>query len=713
MRFVEYALTKFNKVNNYYNENPDDLEKGLNAIKLKIKYNIDVDKSLYDKLGNKLYNILDENLSNMYSGISNTFYRDFPEGIPDDDILVLINQINHYITGDMHPIFENKVVNNYNLYDIDKKIKATPVRTISLSNNLYLEILNNFLGYESNISETDYKFLEMIVKYKVDISTLDKKIIKNRTLAMHLIHALLEKRNYFNVQQMYPYIKTVNDVMKYVDICTYKKYSYIKTVNDVMEYVDICTYKKYYNDEELHALSSYDYNCIFSMFAHVLENQKLENAFSDIKLNEGKIKKLLYLSNGYISKGNKEIYNTLKNLVFNTKLKSVNSLVDDMIDKGEYDKLAYNYPSLFIRKYTVISSRKDFKLGEISEKSYKKLLELPTRMIIQLFNRLVRDKDIPTVYDTAKGFVVKDKPYKHIKLSNLIYMLLNEKLKPLLKQGINEVYNILLDEYKKSAESNETFKEYCSKFDDFPKIYYSVPTSSKDISSLKSIPYSRFKLPKSSYISLYTKWKEDTDIDLSAKLISENSSVDCAYYTQRVKINNDTIATHSGDITRNPDTSKYVSERIIIDKDKALKNGIKYIFVNDFSYQGKPLNESDVHIGIQAVDKFESLNENLEDTYFDTVPDTDRTSFSFLLIDLENNEVVIVNKSLNTINFGVNAIDNSYLKVADFVNSISKTNINLNNISNYIPDLTDEELNILSLSCCSPDLSKVILDKFK
>ena len=508
---------------------------------------------------------------------------------------------------------------------------------------------------------------------------------------MHLIHALLEKRNQFKVSQMYPYIKTINDVIKYLDICCLKKY----------------------HTKELSALSSYDYNCIFSMFSHVLEKQKLENAFSDIKLNEGKIKKLLYLSNGYISKGNKEIYNTLKNLVFNTKLKSVNSLIDEMINNSEYDKIAYNYPSLFIRNYTVISSRKDFKSGEISEKSYKKLLELPTRMIIQLFNRLVRDKDIPAVYDTAKGFVVKDTPYKHIKLSNLIYILLNEKLKPLLKQGINEVYNILLDEYKKSAESNETFKEYCSKFDDFPKIYYSVPTSSKDISSLKSIPYSRFKLPKSSYISLYTKWKEDTDIDLSAKLISENSSVDCAYYTQRVKINNDTIATHSGDITRNPDTSKYVSERIIVDKDKALKNGIKYIFVNDFSYQGKPLNESDVHIGIQAVDKFESLNENLEDTYFDTVPDTDRTSFSFLLIDLENNDVVIVNKSLNTINSGVNAIDNSYLKVADFVNSISKTNINLNNISNYIPDLTDEEINILSLSCCSPDLSKVILDKFK
>lgn len=691
MRFVEYALTKFNKVNNYYNETPDDLEKGVNAIKLKIKYNVDVDKTLYDKLGNKLYNMLDKNLSNMYSGISNTFYRDFPEGIPDDDILVLINQINHYITGDMNPIFEDKPINNYKLYDINKKIKATPVRTISLSNNLYLEILNNFLDYESNISEMDYKFLEMIIKHKINVYDLDKKVIKNRELAMHLIHALLEKRNQFKVSQMYPYIKTINDVIKYLDICCLKKY----------------------HTKELSALSSYDYNCIFSMLSHVLEKQKLENAFSDIKLNEGKIKKLLYLSNGYISKDNKEIYNTLKNLVFNTKLKSVNNLIDEMISNSEYDKIAYNYPSLFIRKYTVISSRKDFKSGEISEKSYKKLLELPTRMIIQLFNRLVRDKDIPAVYDTAKGFVVKDKPYKHIKLSNLIYMLLNEKLKPLLKQGINEVYNILLDEYKKSAESNETFKEYCSKFDDFPKIYYSVPTSSKDISSLKSIPYSRFKLPKSSYISLYTKWKEDTDIDLSAKLISENSSVDCAYYTQRVKINNDTIATHSGDITRNPDTSKYVSERIIIDKDKALKNGIKYIFVNDFSYQGKPLNESDVHIGIQAVDNFESLNENLEDTYFDTVPDTDRTSFSFLLIDLENNEVVIVNKSLNTINFGVNAIDNSYLKVADFVNSISKTNINLNNISNYIPDLTDEELNILSLSCCSPDLSKVILDKFK
>ena len=691
MRFVEYALTKFNKVNNYYNENPDDLEKGLNAIKLKIKYNIDVDKSLYDKLGNKLYSILDENLSNMYSGISNTFYRDFPNGIPDNEILVLINQINHYITGDMNPIFEDKPINNYKLYDISKKIKANPVRIISLSNNLYLDVLNNFLEYESNISETDYKFLEMIIKYKVNVDDLDKKVIKNRELAMHLIHALLEKRNQFKVSQMYPYIKTINDVIKYLDICCLKKY----------------------HTKELSALSSYDYNCVFSMFSHVLEKQKLENAFSDIKLNEGKIKKLLYLSNGYISKGNKEIYNTLKNLVFNTKLKSVNSLIDEMINNSEYDKIAYNYSSLFIRKYTVISSRKDFKSGEISEKSYKKLLELPTRMIIQLFNRLVRDKDIPTVYDTAKGFVVKDKPYKHIKLSNLIYMLLNEKLKPLLKQGINEVYNILLDEYKKSAESNETFKEYCSKFDDFPKIYYSVPTSSKDISSLKSIPYSRFKLPKSPYISLYTKWKEDTDIDLSAKLISENSSVDCAYYTQRVKINNDTIATHSGDITRNPDTSKYVSERIIIDKDKALKNGIKYIFVNDFSYQGKPLNESDVHIGIQAVDKFELLNENLEDTYFDTIPDTDRTSFSFLLIDLENNDVVIVNKSLNTINSGVNAIDNSYLKVADFVNSISKTNINLNNISNYIPDLTDEELNILSLSCCSPDLSKIILDKFK
>lgn len=692
MRFVEYALTKFNKVNNYYNENPDDLEKGLNAIKLKIKYNIDVDKSLYDRLGNKLYSILDENLSNMYSGISNTFYIDFPNGIPDNELLVLINQINHYITGDMNPIFEDKPINNYKLYDISKKIKATPVRIISLSNNLYLDVLNNFLDYESNISETDYKFLEMIIKYKVNVDDLDKKVIKNRELAMHLIHALLEKRNSFNVQQMYPYIKTVNDVMKYVDICTYKKY---------------------YNDEELHALSSYDYNCIFSMFAHVLETQKLENAFSDIKLNEDKIKKLLYLSNGYISKANKEIYNTLKNLVFNTKLKSVNSLVDDMIDKGEYDKLAYNFPSFFIRKYSVIANKEDFKSGEISEKSYKKLLELPTRMIIQLFNRLVRDKNIPAVYDTAHGFVVKDKPYKHIKLSNLIYSLLYEKLSSLLKDGINEVNKILLEEYKKSSESNETFKEYCSKFDDFPKIYYSVPTTSKDISSLKSIPYSRFKLPKSSYISLYTKWREDVDVDLSAKLIGSGTEEDCSYYNPRIREGNELIALHSGDITRNPDTSKFVSERIIIDKEKAIKHGFKYIFVNDFSYTGEPLNESDVHIGIQAVDKFESLNENLEDTYFDTIPDTDRTSFSFLLIDLENNEVVIVNKSLNTINFGVNAIDNSYLKVADFVNSISKTNINLNNISNYIPDLTDEELNILSLSCCSPDLSKVILDKFK
>ena len=394
MRFVEYALTKFNKVNNYYNENPDDLEKGLNAIKLKIKYNIDVDKSLYDKLGNKLYNILDENLSTMYSGISNTFYKDFPNGIPDNEILVLINQINHYITGDMNPIFEDKVINNYKLYDISKKIKATPVRIISLSNDLYLEVLNNFLEYESNISETDYKFLEMIIKYKVNVDVLDKKVIKNRELAMHLIHALLEKRNQFKVSQMYPYIKTINDVIKYLDICCLKKY----------------------HTKELSALSSYDYNCVFSMFSHVLEKQKLENAFSDIKLNEGKIKKLLYLSNGYISKGNKEIYNTLKNLVFNAKLKSVNSLIDEMINNSEYDKIAYNYPSLFIRKYTVISNRKDFKSGEISEKSYKKLLELPTRMIIQLFNRLVRDKDIPAVYDTAKGFVVKDTPYNHIKL---------------------------------------------------------------------------------------------------------------------------------------------------------------------------------------------------------------------------------------------------------------------------------------------------------
>lgn len=692
MNFAEYALMKYNKVNDYFNEaTPIDIEKGVNAIKLKIKYNVAVDNKLYDRLSTKLYNVLDKTLHKMYSCIDNTFYKHFPNDVPDDELLILINQFNHYISGSMQPIFTKDFEKQQSCSGlskkISKKINAKPVRTLSISNDLYLEVLNNLLDSTSNLSNLDYRMAETIIKHKIDVKDLPKKVIDNRTLAIHLIYALLQKRKSFKVEQFYPYIKTVNDVIKYYDICTKHRYSSSKEC--------------YLYQPECIGLSSYDYNNIFKLLSAVLEKQKLKNAFSDMKTNENTIKRLLYYSNGYLNKDNKKIHQTIKHLIYDVKLQSVNSIVNDMIENSEYNELAKHYPSYFVRNYVKISERYDYNDDLITQESFNSLLSLPTRLIIQLFNRVNRNADIPNVYNTAHGFVLSDKKPKAVKNTKLVRQLLSEKI---VEPVLNGTESIPLDTLMLEDQENENLE-----------INYAIPSSSRDISSISSIPFSKFKLPDSNYINVYTKWKADTDIDLSAKFIrDENDDEDCAYYEP--VLGNPAFAKHSGDITHNPNTNHYVSEKILINKKEALEQGYKYAFINLFSYRGLPLDKADVHIGIQDINNPNDINDNIEETYFDTIPDTDRTHFSFLLLNLEENTAIIVNTPTNTIKLYENAINGEYTKLAEFIDSIASTTLSLNNIIDYLPISFKEDFVItktLELIKSNPKYAKVFLDKFK
>ena len=194
MKFTQFSILNYNLVNNF-NETPSDKEKMINAIRLKLNYNIAVDKKLYNVLGNKLYYVIIKELHHMYDGIENTFYTNFPMGIPDDELTLYFNQFLEYMgLTNVAPIQED--YKEENVIKFKEKLEAKPTRTLSTNDNVKLYVLNDLINTHTNLSGEAYQqLLNLVRTTSNNYSIYSIGDIENRTVAMVVLYGLLENRH--------------------------------------------------------------------------------------------------------------------------------------------------------------------------------------------------------------------------------------------------------------------------------------------------------------------------------------------------------------------------------------------------------------------------------------------------------------------------------------------------------------------------------------
>lgn len=694
MSLIEYTINHYDLVNNYYNKktsNEFSKENITNAISLKLNYNIACTSNLVSILDNKLYDIINKALFKLYNGISNTFYPNFPEDVPDDDLILLINQIHHYITGDLTPLIETE--HEISTTDVSstiiKKLKATPLKTLDVKEDTFKYILEDLLSSSKALNAEDYQALHTIIHHIYQPDNIDST---NRYASMVALHALLLRRSTVSKNIISDTVKTLSDVAKYIKVCISYKYHHTLVYEP-----------SFYKDSK--GLSRYDTNCIMRMIHHVSLVQDTNNFDSDLKLNLDLFKSFVLTNKAKISSKYFGVYLWLNDLIF-SKLNSVYNRIDNLATRGDYNTIAIEYPSLFIRNYISFKNNSNYSDNLLSNRAIDSLSGVPVRMLLQLYNRLNRKDNTPLVYDTSQGLLFKGSYSHEILNKSLISNILKNTLKPIVTESCHDIYNILVDEYKKSAEQEETFAEYCDKFKGYPKIDYALCTSNKDTTNVKSIPYSVFKLPNTTYLSVYTKWTKNNDVDLAINACSSDGRLNCSYYYPSTD-----VMVHSGDITCT-DGHTPVSERIICDLDKLRSEGYQYLMVNVFSYGGLPLNEVNGHLGLQSVDSFTSkLGNNHEDTIYDSIFTNSTTATIPVVIDLQNNNVIILNKNLNTKESMRNSENMGDIgTLLDYIASISNTNLSFSNLGDFL-ELSNHERDIISLASHCPDLAHIILDK--
>lgn len=690
MKFTQFSITNYNLVNNF-NENPTEQEKMVNAIRLKLNYNVAVDDKLYNVLGDKLYNVINNELYKMYDGINNTFYPSFPMGIPDDELTLYYNQFMEYMgLTNVAPI--QKDYEDKDIIKFKEKLEAKPTRTLSTNDNVKLYILNDLINTHTNLSGEAYKQLLNLVRTTPNKYNIGA--IENRTVAMVVLYGLLENRNN-KVNDYKKDVKTLNDIVKYMKVCACAKTNRLDLIN-------------VFDFESAMGMRSYDYSNIFKMFTYAVTNQGLDNFKMDAKTNLGILKKFMSLTKGKKYKYRKDIIDIL----YNTNLDSVYKVTQRYIDNGKYKELAIIYPTMFLRNYIKFANNKDYSDVNIltCEKAVKSLLSCSTRVILQLYNRLNRYSSTPNVYDTKAGLLYKGKNDNY-KQSSLIQGLLETKLHKGEQVAFDKVTNIIDDEYQKSKDNNETISDYCKKLIKHEPYSFALPTTSKDFSSILSYPYTKFKL-SANKVGVYLKWYANVDLDLAMSFVKDDGMIDkVAYYNQQLP---NIDAKHSGDITYNYDTSKPVSERIVFDVAKAIEQGYRYAMVNAFVYSGLDFTSSkNVSLGLQDVSNKEevSFGDNHEDTIIDTPVESTNTHFTWLIIDLVNKEVIIVNKPFVTKQNCLNAdnMQDTLINELTFVSSVSETNVRLDDLTKLL-NLNKEHEDIISLVSSNSELAKVYLD---
>lgn len=679
MKLNQYLLSRFNLVPTFGDTKLSHDDAVMFAASIKMKYNILLDKSIVGALTNEMTQYIDNACQQYVGSISNTFYANFPADVPDDGLVLIINAINHYLTGDLDPLL-HKVNPDMHKDEPDylTRIHAQPTLILKTTDDVYQEAIRQMLDSHLTLNEMDYRQLLKLVTYKgLDLSIL-KQPIHNRFAAMTVQLGLDKRRK----QAPILLAQTLNDVVKYLQVIHL----------DYVGELDRDYFLKHY-------YSHREQTCILRLIHYAKTQQKLLNFNADLKSNLGLFKALFTKFNYHmLSVKNQHLVDEMKQLMYNTKLLSADGIVKQLLRNRQYHDALKQYPTMAVRHLsTYIDQLTD------DQTTQALLTKADPAALIATLNAFRRwNNDDYRVVSLPSGFNIIDGYHKSIPNFNVVTHAVQSMSQTRFKTAYNQIKTQL---NAQTDDEQATFKQQRLQL----PIDYRIPTNNNTEGAITSMPFTTIQLPDDiQSISVYCKWYDDVDLDLSAGEI--NSERWCFYGRQ------DGLpgAKHSGDITHNPHPNEPVAERIKLDLDQ-IENPIMFDVIVYCGY-GNDFADMQASLGIQVLqtkDQNRVLGENQHETIFTTPLDQHTTHEIACLYDPATRQIIIINKPHQIHMYCNNAatLNDTNQIIGDFILDNVEQNLNLKELfkwNNINPDDDD----IYDAITHHPDVAKQFIDAF-
>lgn len=531
-------------------------------------------------------------------------YPDFPLRVENStDLELFVDSIIYALTSfEVLPQKKEEYSRITKNYISNKEYKSLTI----IDDKDMVDIFWNLAESTIALSDTDKEDLLFLLNQytnEIKLTSSEHNILFKETMAMLVVEC-----NKLGIE-IPAFMKTPTDLLRVLQYMEEKK-------TDLSKRFKIPKFSKEIKDFIAKTIDSLDYNVedilrYSEEWKHIfryVKKSKLRNEYN----------KYLYRKKQFSTFYSKEdkyfkLYIESKKSSIENKTNTVESVFSD------YIKLLSQRPAELLRKVDKILRT------NLSSKCLNILLDNITisvsktekRIAYQLYNFLSRRSISRGVFYSNSFHTLKE----HKKIDEEI---------------INKVKIAILKGLKISFEKfdNPIVVKYDKVLDNIP-----ISTSNRYISENFNglIPCCVLNLNDNyNYLRIFTSWdKNSTDIDLS--VISLNKYFErigtCTYYNLKSQ-NNSMI--HSGDIRRGPGT-----EFVDIDIDKLKSLGVRYIFVQNYNYDGDCMRN--IKTGLSIVDKENkqsgTIHKEKEVLLSSFISNDVRSIYSFV-IDLDENKVL-------------------------------------------------------------------------
>jgi len=464
-------------------------------------------------------------------------YPNFPKQVMEaSELELFINAILHYFThGEWKPNY-HKLPRKYEF----ENVKFKEINIISQDD--YLNFFTKLLSSNESLSEEDKKIVTYYLDNESDLRFPEAIPYKETMCIIATDQIKKQRRNVVGI------VKTATDVLR------------------------IATYM---SGGDISLATNTKFKSLPRKTRRVLV-MALERVISEEDINRHRNKWCKLFHNLHVGDYSKKVYQIASKVRNNQKLYTINSKVQEMLDKKEYvkaSKLLTQRPGEFARRLDYILRKSNSIESLVVIDNFSQIVDkISTRVLTQLSGHL-------------KGRCFNNDRIVFPKGSIQRAINIGPHNSHISNGFVRAVYDIIDVELVKRFSKLEPLKNVWidPRLDRCP-----LPTQQRSASTGYDIVGRGTRLPigDKNTLRFFIYWV-GKDIDLSATM--HNQTFDITKHISYTSLrDNNTLCCHSGDITQ---ARNGASEFIDINIEAALKDGIRYICMNVLVYSGPTFKE--------------------------------------------------------------------------------------------------------------------------
>lgn len=583
---------------------------------------------------------LQDRFHTIYGKDFKILYPGFPKQVIEADEFELWENARSIYDGDMTVdkfIQDNPFYTEAELKEISDAYSVVEKPLEPLTNDEFMKIPIEIVSTNNSISDRTKEELIWFLENYPDLE-LPERIPFKETLCL-----VMSKRSSYKPSG-------INDILRYGIYIMGGDPALIHTPKEIISNFWDKTKKRNPEWRNFTSLSRKERRHILSLIDNMVQEKGLGGLINDAKAQYGS----WMLLNERIHPGNYaklfpkaiEFFKTLLTPELCKKYKTWNSKVQEMYDNGEnivdIAKFISSHPGELTRRLDSLIRRgyKEGKEGDVFEvflttsgMSNKTLLELISYYDHQLESdgtRMIRLKGssqlqlIPPKDPLNKELIEITQTFICRKLlSNISNRIIEKDLEGKFVVLDPNIRNIPIPVGMRSAEDNIVIGTK-----------YSIPENQN-------------------YVLFYTQWFQDPkgenseDLDLHAYLCNSDGSKSRNIGWNTGLTGENLCAIHSGDVLNTPGNCQ---ESVLIDIEKCLKAGYKYVIADILNFKGRSLQSLPCWYGYKFEEKFGSIRKNTitkNPEYQARIPSATSGIIAFM-IDLEERTIMMLSSSIDT-----------------------------------------------------------------